>query len=246
MSSNFVFIHGGGQASWVWEDAIAALKAQVDGDAQVLALDVPGCGAKRGRDVSAMPFTAIAPELIDEIRTSGLNDIVLVGHSQSGTIVPDIARACADRVKRVIYVSCMAMAPGFDVIGYTTVHMHGEAQTELGDLIRDENSSAEARFRAMFCNDMAPDEADAFMARLGQDSWPDDSYAHREWSETYPVPMPVSYVLCQRDTILPPEWQRRFAEAFGAERIVEIDAGHQPMNTRPQELAAILLAEAAR
>ena len=43
---------------------------------------------------------------------------------------------------------------------------------------------------------------------------------------------------------LPVAWQEIFAERLHADRVVRIDAGHQAMNTRPHELAAILLAEA--
>ena len=49
----------------------------------------------------------------------------------------------------------------------------------------------------------------------------------------------------EQDNILPVAWQERFAERFRANRMVRPDAGHQVMNTRPQALAKVLLAEAA-
>jgi hypothetical protein len=46
-----------------------------------------------------------------------------------------------------------------------------------------------------------------------------------------------------QDMSLPPPWQVRFAETFRVGKTVHIDAGHQVMNTRPQALAEVLLAE---
>ena len=65
------------------------------------------------------------------------------------------------------------------------------------------------------------------------------------WRYDHLAAIPASYVVCERDNILPTAWQERFAERFHADRIARIDAGHQAMNTRPQGLAEILLIEAA-
>ena len=70
-------------------------------------------------------------------------------------------------------------------------------------------------------------------------------YSYSGWKTDNLSTVPVSYVQCLQDMALPPEWQERFAERFKARRTVRIDAGHQVMNTRPQGLAEILLAEAA-
>ncbi|MGB8365796.1 MAG: alpha/beta fold hydrolase [Rhizomicrobium sp.] len=68
MSTNFVFMHGGGQGSWVWEPTIAAMGQQSVGKfGRSLALDAPGCGAKRERDTSKTSFEDIVNELISDI-----------------------------------------------------------------------------------------------------------------------------------------------------------------------------------
>jgi hypothetical protein len=96
----------------------------------------------------------------------------------------------------------------------------------------------------MFCNDMAEAEARAFLARLGKDAWPDRVGGASGWSYGGAPQVEATYVVCLRDGILPVPWQHIFAERFGARRIVNIDAGHQVMNTRPQALAEVLRAEA--
>ena len=65
---DYAFLHGGGQGSWVWDETIAALRQQSVGDiGEVIALDVPGCGTKRGRDTSAMSVDDVVNELLADL-----------------------------------------------------------------------------------------------------------------------------------------------------------------------------------
>lgn len=49
-----------------------------------------------------------------------------------------------------------------------------------------------------------------------------------------------SYVVCTRDAVIRPDWQRHLArDVLGVEPL-ELDAGHSPMLERPRELAALL------
>ena len=93
--TDFVFLHGGGQGGWVWDETIAAMARQAgqagQGAHRYLALDAPGCGAKRDRDTSAIAFDDIARELVADVRAAGMADAVLVGHSQAGMELPQMA-----------------------------------------------------------------------------------------------------------------------------------------------------------
>ena len=99
--------------------------------------------------------------------------------------------------------------------------------------------------RFMFCNDMDNGQAEVFLDKLGPDQWPTACYSQSEWRHDHLRDIPVSYVLCLTDAILPLEWQEHFARNVHARSTPRIDAGHQVMNTRPQALAEVLLAESA-
>ncbi len=81
---NFAFLHGGGQGSWVWDQLVAAIGPEHT----ILLLDIPGCGTKRGRETAGMGIDQIADELLGDIEASALSDVVLLGHSAAGTILP--------------------------------------------------------------------------------------------------------------------------------------------------------------
>jgi pimeloyl-ACP methyl ester carboxylesterase len=236
---NYAFLHGGGQGSWVWDRTIEVLNAQ-GGIARSIALDVPGCGVKRERTTDLIAVDDIAAELVADIEAAGLRDVVLVGHSQAGSILPKMAAMKPDLFHRLIYISCSSPLPGQTVRGMIGDGLHGDDPDEVGWPVDPRSCTTEERHSIMFCNDMNPAEAATFTAQLGKDSWPIQSYAHSDWRYEHLDAVPASYVVCLRDGILPVVWQERFAERFRCERIVSLDAGHQAMITRPHGLAEIL------
>ncbi len=238
--TDFAFLHGGGQGGWVWDDTIAEMERQSGGAARCRALEAPGCGAKRGRDTSQIAFEDIARELVADIRAAGMTDVVLVGHSQAGMELPQMAELAPELFRRLIFVTCSAPLPGKTTIDQMGEGLHGENPDQVGWPVGPD-AGMEERFRAMFTNDMSDAVADAFLAKLGKDMWPPVCYSHSDWRRDHLANVPVSYVKCLRDQALTPQWQDTFAKRLHADEIVEIDAGHQVMNTRPAELAGILL-----
>jgi pimeloyl-ACP methyl ester carboxylesterase len=235
---HYAFLHGGGQAGWVWRQTLAALDQQCGGAGyRAVAFDLPGCGQKRHVDTSHLSVRQVAEAFATELATSGLRDIILVGHSNAGTILPLTAQLLAGRVRRFIYVSCLAPAPGQSILQLMSGGTHAIGGDRTGD--------ARSRLRAMFCNDMDEPAASDFLAELGHDKWPTRAALDENaWHYDHLEREQGTYVVCLRDQSLPPEWQQEFASRLHVQRLVRIDAGHQVMNTRPQALAEILRQEA--
>jgi pimeloyl-ACP methyl ester carboxylesterase len=241
---NYALIHGGGQAGWVWAETIAALDRQNDGTiGRIVALDVPGCGSKRGRATAGLVMSDVARELIADIEAAGLRDVILVGHSQAGQTLPIMARMRPDLFRRLVYVTCSAPLPGQNVGEMMGVGLRGSSDAEIGWPIDPVASKMSERFEIMFCNDMDKEKAAAFLARLGQDMWPPQTYTERGWVYDDLGEIPASYVLCLKDMALPVAWQEKFAKRLRVDRTIRIDAGHRVMNTRPHALAEILRIE---
>ena len=239
--TDFVFLHGGGQGGWVWDETIAVMVAQAgEGAHRTLALDGPGCGTKWGRDTGEIGFDTITAELVTDIEAVGMVYVVLVGHSQAGTHMPAMVALRPGLFAKLIYVSCVAPDPGLTTIEMTADRIHGGKHP-----FTDTTLSVRDRYRQMFCNDMTAAQAEQFLDKLGPDQWPPSCYQHTDWRYDHLADVPSHYVLCLEDAILPLVWQERFAERFHCRSVTRIDAGHQAMNTRPQALAEVLLAQAA-
>lgn len=234
-AADFVFLHGGVQGSWVWTETLAALDLQSGGGfGRALALDIPGCGTKRGRATAELAIDQVAAELVGDIEAAGFADVVLVGHSQAGTVLPRMIELRPHLFRRVVYVSCIAPAQGQTALTWRDEIPAEPPPGEMRDLLR-----------ALFCNDMGPDEAEAFLARVGGDAWPEPCYAVSEWRYDHLGAVPASYFVCLRDAAVPVPLQERFAARFQAASLVRFDSGHQLMNTHPHALAEALRREAS-
>lgn len=242
MLQDMALLHGGRQGSWVWEETIAAIRLQDGSNARrIVALDVPGCGAKRGRDTASIDHAAVVEELAGDLDRAGLSGALLVGHSQGGTVLPRLSAARPDRVARTAYVACFAPPEGQTVTAMMGTSVHGADPHTVGWPLDPATTPPNELFKAMFCNDMSTADADAFLATLGSDTWPAACGAvETTWGYAEARAVPAVYVITLRDAILPPAWQQRFAERIGAIEVVRIDAGHQVMNTRPHGLAEML------
>jgi pimeloyl-ACP methyl ester carboxylesterase len=237
----FALLHGGGQGSWVWHDVAELLEAA---GARVLSLDAPGCGAKRGRDTSEIGVAAVVADLLHDIDAARHSQVVLVGHSQAGTILPLLAEAQPQRIRQLIHVSTCAPLPGQSILEMMGNCLQGTDSDVVGRPLDPATADHAAQTAAMFCNDMDPAMRADFLSKLGKDGWPMASMTYRDWRYDHLGALPSSYILCDRDCALPPSWQLRFAERLHAGRVIHIDAGHQPMTTQPAKLAELLLAEA--
>jgi pimeloyl-ACP methyl ester carboxylesterase len=243
---DYAFLHGGGQGGWVWDETIEALGRQTGGGfGRALALDAPGCGKKRGREGEPLDNVAIAAELIGDIEAAGLKDVVLVGHSQAGMVLPFMIEQRPDLFRRAVYLTCSAPPAGRSTLSMMGESVHGANPDEVGWPVDPKTHGMAERYHLMFCNDMSPALEAAFMARLGKDMWPAPTYSYAGWRYDHLGSTPATYVICLRDLSLPVPWQEVFAERLKCGRRVRLDAGHQAMNTRPEALAEILRLEAA-
>jgi pimeloyl-ACP methyl ester carboxylesterase len=238
------FLHGGAQGSWVWDQTIAALHAQAPIFDRVLALDIPGCGTKRGREIEHLAPLDVAQELISDLESADMKNIVLAGHSLAGNVLPRLAELRPDLFRRLVYVSCSIPLSGQTVLQLMGTGPHGSNDNEVGWPPDSKRAAMRDRYEALFCEDMSRRQKDSFLPNLDHDNWPPQFFTATNFSLNNPGSVPATYVVCLQDRVLPVAWQEKFAARLHAERLVRIDAGHQVMITRPHALAEVLRLEA--
>jgi pimeloyl-ACP methyl ester carboxylesterase len=241
--TDFALLHGGGQGSWVWEPVVSRLETA---GARVLALDVPGCGTKRDRDTSALGPDEVVAEVLADIVDAGLSDVVMVGHSQAGSILPSIYAAQPTLFARLVYLTCSIPLPHQSVVSMMGKGEQGSHPDEVGWPADPNKLGREAQRAQMFTTGMSEAEKALYAASERLDNWPYAMNFATGWTTDHLAGSPATYILCERDGALPVAWQERFADRFHCQHIVRIDAGHQAMTTHPAEVTALLLAEAAR
>jgi pimeloyl-ACP methyl ester carboxylesterase len=230
----FVLVHGGGCDRRCWSRLQPLLN-----DA-VFALDLPGRGSNPA-DLSTVKVEDFVEAVASEVVGNDLSDVVLVGHSLGGITLPGVARRVPDRLRRLVFVSCVVPPHGRSVgdMLESLSPAVAEVASRLGDDVVDGSGALHPDFAtAMFCNDMN-DEQQAFALSLlvpesmGVISEPVDL------SGLAPA-IPITYVRLLRDASLTLQTQDRMAGNARADNIVDIDAGHLVMISSPEKLAAVL------
>jgi pimeloyl-ACP methyl ester carboxylesterase len=167
-----------------------------------------------------------AEELAQLLFYEDLNDVVLVGTSSGGMVLAKTAELARERIARVVFADALALQHGEAVVDIVTRPSALETEFSLGPRRED----VEGRMFA----DLEPDLR----------TWATDRYTlhpiniHRRpvelenfWSKEWNA----SVIYCRQAENPGEAHQRRCAEALGA-RWHELDTGHYPMLSAPDEL----------
>ena len=145
-----------------------------------------------------------------------------------------------------VFVACAIPGEGESVADLMGTSLQGNNDAEMGWPADPATTDRREMYRLMWCNDMDADTADRVLDENVQDN------RSRAVSETkvsragFAGLKPMTWVLTLRDAVVTPLRQRRFTERLGGGlEVVEIHSGHDPMITRPDELARALLRYAA-
>ena len=230
----FVLVHGGGFGASCWDPLVPLLEGHVH------AVDLPGRGGTPG-DLAAVGIADFVEAVVTEIVANDLVGVTLVGHSMAGLTLPGVAERATPRLRRLVFISCAVPPHGSslaEVLGSLSPTVAAIADG-LGDEVVDPGGSLHPDLaRAMFCNDMNEEEAAFTLERLvpealGVLAEPADLTGLRH-------PVPRTYVRLTRDASISPEAQDQMIANLGGAEVIDLDAGHMAMISRPDELASLL------
>jgi pimeloyl-ACP methyl ester carboxylesterase len=226
--STFVLIHGGNHQGRHWSRLRPILARNGH---TVVTPDLPMAEVDAG-------VAAWAEAVVEESDQLGsTEDVILVGHSLAGLVVPLVAAQVPTR--RMVFLCACMPTPGISWAEY--VSEHPEASTmPPGRLTHDELGRMTYTWefaREVFYPDA--DEADARDAYELVGACAYTGIEERCPLEAWPE-VPSTYILAQDDPLIGPAWSRRISlERFG-EPALELPGGHSPMLVRPKELAGLL------
>ena len=237
---NHVLVHGGGSTSRFWDRLIPLL----DGD--VLAVDLPG----RGAHPAPLPSITVDDEVasvVGDITTGPDGPFVLIAHSSGGLVVPGVTAALPDQIAAIVLSA--ALVPTEGGCGLDCMrprHRDGlvaavEAAGPDAPIILPGPPADPERTRTTYGGDPLGDDDVAFITdpcRLVADTV-HHYFQPVHWSVVPPVP--VTYVVNDRDRPIPPELQLEMIDRLPRPpRVVHLPSGHIPAVTHPEEFAAIV------
>jgi pimeloyl-ACP methyl ester carboxylesterase len=152
-----------------------------------------------------------------------------------------------DQVEHLVYVSCMVPPDGASAIEALPEDLRAMTRQAVEDA-RDGGDNPigaldEQTTRLMFCNDMDEEQTRFVLDQAGTEAAV--ILAEPVSRAGIPVELPKTFVRLLQDQSLPPDHQdvliRNLRDSPGGEvDVVTIDAGHDVMISRPNELADVL------
>lgn len=225
---NFVLIHGSYQGGWIWQRVAARLRAAGH---VVYAPSLDGCGDRRGGLRAGIDTSTMGDEIAELLFFEDLRDVVLVGTSSGGMVACRAAERARERVARLVLVDALALLPG----------------ERTRDIV---NRGAPPPFGLAFAP--ARDDAEkGLFADLDPETrgWALDRYTpHPVGCSMTPVQLTDFWQQSWNATVIwcrqaenPGEAHQRRAAARLKAKWLELDTGHYPMLSMPDELTAMLL-----
>jgi pimeloyl-ACP methyl ester carboxylesterase len=190
-----------------------------------------GCAERRGGLRRGITTETHGAEVADLLFYEDLTDVTLVGTSSGGMVLCRAAELVRERIGHVVFVDALALDDGERISDF--VDRPASATTDLAT-----GPTAEDAERRMF-GDLEPDLRTWTLARYTmhpvavlEDPVRLDSFWNDDWS--------AQVIYCRRSVNPPESHQRRTAERLGGSWS-EIDTGHYPMLSAPDELARLLV-----
>ena len=229
--ATFVLVHGSFQGGWIWKPTAAVLR---QAGHEVYAPTLDGCGERHHLIRPGITIAAQGREVADMMFYEDLRDVVLVGTSTGGLVICKIAELARERISRIVFVDALAPQPGERVSEIvqrdpntapmpTTELTRGPTREEMENRLFAD-LELELRTWAVERCTMHPVEASDAPGEL-------DAF----WSQTWDARV----IRCRLSANPPESHQRRTAEKLDADWH-EMDAGHYPMLSHPEELVALL------
>ena len=230
-----VLVHGGTLTSTMWDQVRGHMATPS------VAVDLPGRRYKPA-DLGEVTIGDWVTSVVADIDHAGLTDVVLVGHSSGGYVLPGVAAALAARsvpvLRGLVFVSATVPADGERPLDY----LRDDIRTLASDHRELTLDSARGRTIGGLRPCEPPIETSLEIVengpRMGLEA-PLVLFERVSWTG-FPSEVPRVYVRALRDKVIPPELAERMVTAMGGATVIDLDAGHRSYDTHPAELAAVI------
>jgi pimeloyl-ACP methyl ester carboxylesterase len=224
--ATYVLVHGSYQGGWIWQPVATRLRAAGH---LVYAPSLDGCGERNGAVRPGITTETQADEVAQLLFYEDLRDVVLVGTSSGGMVVCRVAELLRERIGRLVFVDALALFDGEKIRDIVTRSTSVPQGLVAGPSRENAFLGLDPAIRAWAVERYTPHPIGIYDHPVKLASF---------WSQ----PWPGTRVIWCRQAQNPGEaHQRRCADKLGA-AWAELDTGHYPMLSMPEELTRLLVA----
>src|SRR5436305_7138862 len=229
--ASYVLVYVSYQGVWIWQKVADRLRGAGH---RVSAPRLAACAERKSTVRPGITTETQAEEVAQLLFYEDLKDVVLAGTSSGGMVACRVAELMRERIGRLVFIDALALLNG-EKIGDIVTRSTAAANT--GGLTRGPTrEDAESRLfadldpatRAWALDRYTQHPAGIYTAGVKL-----DSFGSQKWK--------ADVIRCARAQNPGEAHQRRAADKLGG-KWHELDTGHYPMLSMPEELSRILLA----
>jgi len=225
--THFVLVPGAWLGSWAWDQVVPLL---TEAGHEVTAVTLSGVAERRDIPVGEIGLATHVADVVEAARRTD-SEVVLVGHSYSGIPVGQAATGLAERLRRVVFVDSNVPTEPF------------AGPPEKQEAFRAGLEENGGYWMPIGAGDLAgQDLTDEQIATMLERSTPHPGRTLTE-APTLSAPLaglPATYIKCLMDWPEPSDDVKELLDSPSWE-LVELNTGHWPMFSTPDDLAKILL-----
>ncbi len=231
-----VLVHGGGFGASCWDLMVPHLTTPS------IAVDLPGRG-RRPADLTTLGIDDFARAVVEDIEGSGWDQVVLVGHSLAGITLPAVAALVPERIAHLVFVSCSVPAHGQSTIDTLDPEVRDYARANIGQDGPADRIDPDLAV-ALFGTDLNEQQTAWMLER----TVPEASGPLSEPCDLsgLTASIPRTWIRLLDDVVVPVAKQDAFIANIGGADVVDLDAAHMAMISRPVQLAGLIDAIASR
>jgi pimeloyl-ACP methyl ester carboxylesterase len=231
--TTILLVPGAGLGGWAFTRIVPALRAAGH---DVHPLTPTGTGDRAHLNGPGLDVSAWATDVVAHLKTEELAGVVLVGHSFGGAVVTAAAQRAADRIARLVFLE--GVVPGDGESAFST--MGPEFERVIAELVDAHDGWSLPWFTDeqldMYYGDHALTPDDLRWIRRHVTPQPIASLRERlSVGDPAAAALPRTFVRCT-GTPGPP----MVAPGTPGWDVAELDTGHWPMVTAPEQTAALL------
>lgn len=229
--ADFLLVHGSCHGAWCWRDLLPELEALGH---TANAINMPGHG------YDATPVEQITFESCRDAVLDGCGpDTLVVGHSWGGYPISAAAEKAPKAMRGLIFLCAYVPVSGLSMV---EMRQRGPRQTLLHAVQKSDDGLSYTvdprQVPDLFYHDCPAERVLYAQPRLSP-----QAIAPQETPITLSgkfESVPKSYIRCNDDRTIPPEYQRAMTESWPSERVHEMNTSHSPFFADPGGLARLL------
>lgn len=232
--ATYVLVHGGGHGGWCYQPVARILRAAGH---EVHAPTLTGLGERAHLLSPAVDLDMHIRDVVETLRYEDLHDVILVGHSYGGMVITGVADRATDRVGRIVYLDAANPVHGQSLVDVAGPHiLMARDHSRVVDGV--ELVLHPAPGAAAFYGVTDPDDIAWMDERLTAHPWRcfEQKLELTNEDELWAIPryqIVCTSTLATRDPVEMEGYRQ-------ANRLWDIDTGHDLMITEPQFVADTL------